>query len=212
MQYESDRENTFVGLDAHFEHCVMKAVDYAGKTLLEADVPTTLRSLRRPLRRLPGPVWVLMESSTMALFVKQCIEGVVDRVIVCETRENRWIAKSDQKGDAADADRLARLLRMGEFKEVHVPSKGRQEIRELVLAYQKAVGDLVRAKCRIRAGYRRHGIPAAGESVYDSQERKHWLERLKRANPRAVMDAQYAMLDAAQGVQEGLSRRLSGRR
>lgn len=70
---------------------------------METAVPTTVRHLRKALRNLRGPAWVMLESSTMAPFVKQCIKPVVDRVIVCETRENRWIAKSEDKGDPKDA-------------------------------------------------------------------------------------------------------------
>ena len=65
----------------------------------------------------------MVESSSLAPLLKEWLDPVVDRVIVCETRENRWIARSEDKSDPADADRLARLLRMGEFKAVHVPER-----------------------------------------------------------------------------------------
>lgn len=208
QELDFDKVETFVGIDAHFEHCAIKAVDRKGNAALKTDTPTRPRALRAALRRLKRPVWVLMESSNMSLFVKQCIATAADRVIVCETRENRWIARSDQKGDAVDADRLARLLRLGEFKEVHVPARARQEIRELVLAYQKAVSDIVRAKCRIRSCYRRHGIPAVGTSLYSPAGRGQWFDAVTRPNVRAILEAQYGILDAAESAADALSRRL----
>jgi len=197
---------TFVGLDAHFERTTIKAVDRKGRAVLETEVKTSVRSLRAALRKLRGPVWCMMESSTMSFFVHECVEPVVDRAIVCETRENRWIAKSEKKTDPHDADRLARLLRMGEFQEVHVPARPRQEIRELVHAYQKAVNDVVRAKNRLNAKYRRHGIAVDG-SLY-VEERERGLAQIKRPNLQVILEAQYGILDAALEAREALAAKL----
>jgi len=122
--------SSFVGIDAHSHHCSIKALNAQGERLLELSVRTNPRELRKALHGLPGPVWAMLESSCLAGFVKDAIEREVTRVIVCETRENRWIAKSEDKSDPADADRLARLLRLGEFKEVYVPKGLGRDRRE----------------------------------------------------------------------------------
>jgi transposase len=206
---EFKQVRTFVGIDAHGEHCNLKALSRQGRGILELEVPTNSAELCAAVKPLPGPVWAMVESSSIAPFVVWSLEAVLDRVIVCETRENRWIAKSEDKSDPADADRLARLLRMGEFKEVYVPSRERQELRELVLLYDKMVGDTARAKSRLKAKFRQHGLAVSGSAGYSEAGRQSWLDRVRRRTVRFMLEALYAKLDAAEEVQEILARRLS---
>lgn len=201
---------TFVGVDAHSEHCSLKGISRQGKVQLDVEVPTTMKDLRAAVTDLRGPVWAMLEASAMAPFVKWALETRVDRVVVCETRENRWIAKSEDKSDPRDAERLARLLRMGEFKEVHVPKRDRQELRELVYLCDKAVRDVSRLKSRLKAKFRAHGIPVKGEAVYSDKGRQEWLERVKRPTVRFMIESIYDSMDAAEDIRKGLMRRLTG--
>jgi hypothetical protein len=206
---EFGKVRVFVGVDAHSDHCNLKAIARQGQDLLEMEVPTSTEALRAGVSGLPSPVWVMVEAGPMAPMVKWSLGSVVDRVIVCETRENRWIANSEDKSDPADADRLARLLRMGEFKEVHVPSRARQELRELVRLYTKVVGDVTRAKNRIKAKFRQHGVPVTGREVYQAEHREVWLRKLDRASVRFMAETMYQHLDAAEAVRDRLANRLT---
>jgi len=185
---------SFVGIDAHSKQCSIKAISAQGEPLLELSVSTHPERLRSALRGLSEPVWVMLESSFLAGYVKENLESEVARVIVCETRENRWIAKSEDKSDPKDADRLARLLRMGEFKEVYVPKGLCRDRREVLRMYQKAQGDVARTKNRIKAKYREHGIFAQGGSVYSPTHRERWLVKLERPNIRLLLESLYSKL------------------
>ena len=191
----------FVGIDAHSEHCSLKAVGRQGESLLSAEVVTQERRLRAAVRRLPKPVWAMVESSSLAPLLKEWLDPVVDRLIVCETRENRWIAKSEDKSDPADADRLARLLRMGEFKPVHVPERAGQERRELVRLYQKSVGDVTRLKNRLKAKYREHGVAVKGDKVYTVRYRGSYARQVKQLAVREMLKVMDEQLDGAQAAQ-----------
>lgn len=203
------KPDVYLGIDAHAEHCSFHAIDRNGNIIMQDNITTNLRQLRAAARKLPGNVWAILEASTMAFFVKESLDEVVARVIVCETRENRWIAKANVKSDAKDAERLARLLRMGEFKEVHVPARPRQEIRELVAAYQKAVGDVVRAKNRIKGQFRRHGA-RINEAAY-AGGRHDAFKQIKRPGLQPIFEAQYAILDAAEAAKDTLDHALRAR-
>ena len=96
---ETNNVKTFVGIDAHARQCSIRAIGEQGENLLVKEVPTREARLRSVFKGLAPPVWAMVESSSIAPFVKDCIEGEVERVIVCETRENRWIAKSEDKSD-----------------------------------------------------------------------------------------------------------------
>jgi len=143
----------------------------------------------------------MVESSSLAPLLKEWLAPMVDRVIVCETRENRWIARSDDKSDPADADRLARLLRMGEFKPVHVPERAGQERRELVRLHRKAVGDVTRLKNRLKAKYREHGVAVKGEKVYTVRHRASYAQQVKQPAVRAMLAVMSEQLDGAQAAQ-----------
>ncbi len=199
---------TFVGIDAHSRHCSIKAIDNQGGFLLEVEIPTTRYSLRKALAGLPGPVWVMLESSAIAPFVKDCIQSCVDRTIVCETRENRWIAKSEDKGDDVDADRLARLVRMGEFKEVHVPRGLARDRRELVSYSRKAVGNVNRLQSRIKSKYREHGFFPQGGEVYGAEGRKAWLAKIKRSHVRLLLEILYEEFDASVQARDAIFEQL----
>jgi transposase len=144
----------------------------------------------------------------MAPFVKDSISSVVDRVIVCETRENRWIAQSEDKSDPADASRLARLLRMGEYKEVHVPGGAGLDRRETLRMYNKIVRDVVRTKNRIKSKYREHGVLPKGDSVYSESGRASWLQKVSRPQSRFLLEMLYQELDVQESIQEGVQRNL----
>ena len=199
----------YLGVDAHSEHCTFCAIDKRGKTIMLQNVTTDAHSLRAAARQLPERTWALVEASSVSIFVRDALAEVLDRVIICETRENRLISKSENKSDEVDAHRLARLLRMGEFKEVHVPTRSRQEIRELIHAYRKVVGDVVRAKNRIRDKYARYGVIIKASAYGDG--RHDALKRINRPGLKAVFNAQYAVLDAAEKAKDDLDRALCAR-
>ena len=66
------------------------------------------------------------------------------------------------KTDRRDAERLARLLRLGEITPVRVPEPEEEAARDLVRAREDARGDLMRARHRLSKLLLRHGL------VYDA--------------------------------------------
>lgn len=199
---------TFVGIDAHDEQCTICALNREGRVVWEGSVPTTKLHLRRAMKPLAGPVWVMVESSCNAFIISQYLSPVVEQVVASETRENRLISRSDSKSDQLDALRLAKLLRMGEYRPVHIPERERQEQREMVRSYQRAVGDVARAKNRIKRAFRRYGVQAIGRDVYDPDQRKEWLGKVSDHVAFAI-GVQFELMDAALHAQEQLGRRLS---
>jgi transposase len=206
---EHKQVRTFVGVDAHSVHCTLSGLSRQGSTVLEVEVPTDVAELRKAVKDLRGPVWAMVEASAMAPFVKWALDPVVDRVIVCETRRNRSISESEEKDDRRDADQLARLLRMKEFKEVYVPCRDRQELRDLVRLYDKTVRDGTRLKNRIKAKYREQGLPVKGYGVYEQEGRKEWFDQIKRPTVRVILEVLYAELDAVEAAADRLGRRVN---
>jgi transposase len=101
------------------------------------------------------------------------------------------------KTDRRDAERLARLLRLGEITPVRIPTFEEEAARDLVRAREDARSDLTRARHRLSKLLLRHGL------VYDETAwtRTHdvWLRRQRfDGGPLAIVfDECYGrMLDA----------------
>jgi transposase len=79
------------------------------------------------------------------------------------------------KTDRRDAERLARLLRLGELVAVRVPEPHEEAARDLVRAREDARGELMRARHRLSKLLLRHGL------VYDASAwtaaHDGWLRR-----------------------------------
>jgi len=200
---------TFVGIDAHSRNCTVLGLSRKGRTVYEGEMVTEAACLVDAVRSLRAPVWVMLESGSMAAYVKRSIEGAVDRVVVCETRQNRWISHGEDKCDRRDAEKLARLLRMGEYKEVWLSGRDGYELREVVRLASKTLGDVVRAKNRLKAKLREHGLLGEKRDVYSEDARPGVLASLDRPALREMVKVLYAQLDAAQSAHECMADRLS---
>jgi len=86
------------------------------------------------------------------------------------------------KTDRRDAVQLCRLLRSGDLKSVYVPQIEDEAIRDLSRAREDAVGDLKRAKYRLKSFLLRHDIRFNGKADWKSAHLR-WLGDVKCATP-----------------------------
>ena len=164
-----------------------------------------MRSLRVPpgceatvawLKTLPAPVRVVYEAGPTGYgLARACAEAGISCVVAAPSRIRP--AADRVKTDRRDAERLARLLRLGEITPVRVPGPEEEAARDLVRAREDARGDLMRARHRLSKLLLRHGV------VYDATAwtRAHdaWLRRQRfQSGPLAIVfDECYGrMLDA----------------
>lgn len=199
---------SFVGCDAHSSTCSLKALSPDGDCLLTATPATNVRSLRKAVSHLPHPIWVMLESCPMAGFVSDALQKVVDRILVCETRTNRWIAMSADKSDANDADRLARQLRLGECRPVYCPDAQMRSLQELVRFHRQTVADAVRVKNRILDLYRRLGLRGRIKHPWDPKMRSQHLLYIKNKVLQFKMDVLYRKLDTAVETRDEVKHRI----
>jgi transposase len=137
------------------------------------------------LKTLPAPVRVVYEAGpTGYRLARACAGAGISCVVAAPSRIR---AAADRvKTDRRDAERLARLLRLGEITPVRVPEPEEEAARDLVRARDDARGDLMRARHRLSKLLLRHG------SVYDATAwtRAHdaWLRRQRfQSGPLAIV-------------------------
>jgi transposase len=139
-------EGGWVGVDVHARSVVAGVID---------QVSGEVRSLRLPaagcdatvawLTTLPAPVRVAYEAGPTGYgLARACAaEGIV--CVVAAPSRIRAVADR-VKTDRRDAERLARLLRLGEITPVRVPGPEEEAARDLVRDREDARGDLMRAR------------------------------------------------------------------
>ena len=165
-------EGSWVGLDVHARSVVAGVLDAESGELRSGRAPVQAAETVAWLLQLPGPVRVAYEAGPTGYgLARACAAAGVACMVAAPSKIPR--AAGDRvKTDRRDAERLARLLRLGELVAVRVPEPHEEAARDLVRAREDARGDLMRARHRLSKLLLRHGL------VYDSQRLDRRARRL----------------------------------
>src|SRR5215218_3551595 len=190
------REGSWVGLDVHARSVVAGVIDQGSGEVRSLRLPPGGEATVAWLQTLPPRVRVVYEAGpTGYRLARACAAAGISCVVAAPSRIR---AAADRvKTDRRDAERLARLLRLGEVTPVRIPGPEEEAARDLVRAREDARSDLMRARHRLSKLLLRHGL------VYDATAwtRTHdaWLRRQRfQSGPLAIVfDECYGrMLDA----------------
>jgi transposase len=195
-----------IGLDAHSASFTMAVVNEAGKVTKCLSRPTSAENLIELVGAVSGPKELVVEESTVTQWVKDTVEPYVDRLVVCDPRHNRWIAKDDFADDRTSAIKLAQLLRGGYIKEIAHPDGEGAQLRRAFLHYGDLNEQLVRFKNKLKATYRQAGIAVSGDGIYEADAHGKWLARLGDSPAlRRQAEHLFVLIDEVEAMkQEGL--------
>jgi transposase len=171
----------YIGIDVHQATSVFSVIDLKGKFLGEAVLETKPTAMLDFLKSQRGTLWVTFEEGTYANWLYEVIEPHVARLIVCDPRKNKL---DGNKSDKIDARRLAELLRLNALKAVYHGNNGTKTLKELARSYVSLQQDSTRVMNRVKAMFRSRGIACRGTSVYQTENRKEWIEKLADRGPR----------------------------
>jgi transposase len=149
-------EGSWVGLDVHARSVVAGVIDQGSGEVRSLRVPAGSDATVAWLQTLSAPVRVVYEAGpTGYRLARACAEAGVSCVVAAPSKIRP--AADRVKTDRRDAERLARLLRLGEITAVRVPGPEEEAARDLVRAREDARGDLMRARHRLSKLLLRHG-------------------------------------------------------
>ena len=173
-------EGSWVGLDVHARTVVAGVLDAVSGELRTVRVPPRSVETIAWLRQLPEPVRVAYEAGPTGYgLARACAEAGIACTVAAPSKIPR--APGDRvKTDRRDAERLARLLRLGELVAVRVPEPHEEAARDLVRAREDARGDLMRARHRLSKLLLRQGLvyqASAWTLAHDA-----WLRRQRFAS------------------------------
>ena len=111
----------YVGLDIHTKRIAFCVLSDQGQLVQRGQV-RGLDEVLRILKGLPDRFEVCYEASCGYGHYHDLLQPLAARVLVAHPGQLRLIFRSKSKNDRNDAERLAKLLYLGETPTVHVPS------------------------------------------------------------------------------------------
>jgi transposase len=188
----------------HARNVVAGVLDAGSGELRTVRVPPRSEETVAWLRQLSGPVRVAYEAGPTGYGLARACAAVGIACTVAAPSKIPRAAGDRVKTDRRDAERLARLLRLGELVAVRVPEPHEEAARDLVRAREDARGELMRARHRLSKLLLRHGL------VYDASAwtlaHDGWLRRQRfESRPLAIaFDESYAAMLQAKTRRDAL--------
>jgi transposase len=166
-----------VGLDIHTKHIAICALDEKGRVVHRSQV-RSIQDMVRVLTSLPDRFEVCYEASCGYGYFFDLLRPLATRVVVVHPGQLRLIFRSKHKNDRNDAERLAKLLYLGEAPAVHVPSLEVRTWRELINCRSQVIAKRTRAKNTVRALLRSAGVTPPKNPGLWSKKGLAWLRQL----------------------------------
>jgi transposase len=193
----------------HARKVVAGVLDAGSGELRTLRVATAVDETAAWLRQLPAPVRVAYEAGPTGYGLARACAAVGISCIVAAPSKIPRASGDRVKTDRRDAERLARLLRLGELVAVRVPEPHEEAARDLVRAREDARGELMRARHRLSKLLLRLGL------VYDASAwtfaHDRWLRRQRfGSRPLAIaFDESYAAVLQAKTRRDALDQAIS---
>jgi transposase len=172
----------YIGLDIHTKQITICVLDGDGKVFQRCQVRCADQLLAM-LGDLPDRYEVCYEASCGYGRYFELLTPLASRVVVAHPGLLKLIFRSKQKNDRRDAEKLAKLLYLGEVPAVHVPSPDVRAWRELIGFRRKLVEKRTRAKNGIRALLRTVGVAPPPRPGLWTRGGMAWLKRLEFSQP-----------------------------
>src|SRR3954452_8708932 len=201
-------EGTWGGVDVHARKTVAGVLDAGTGELRSLRAPTLPVETAGWLQQFAAPGRVAYEAGPTGYgLARACAAAGIACTVAAPSKIPR--ASADRvKTDRRDAERLARLLRLGELVAVRVPEPHEEAARDLVRAREDLRGELMRARHRLSKLLLRHGLVYDGSAWTGAHE--VWLRRQRFASrPLAfAFDESYAAVLQAKARRDTLDQEI----
>ena len=181
----------FIGVDLHDSSTCFHTIDSDGGSRTQSRIPTCESLLIDQVNRIDADeIHVAIEETALTHWAVTALRPFCTSVISCDPKENHWISRNSNKADEPDSERLARLHRMGELKEVyHTDDPDRYQFKVSVQHYLDLVDEVIRAKNKVKMFLQRMGRPGfSGDMIYSPKNRAEVLDLMPNADAARCID------------------------
>lgn len=201
-----------IGLDVHGASFTAAGVDASGRLIRCRRHGTSEERLIEEVCRYPSPRQATVEESHLAQWVKMALEPYVDRLVICDPRENRWISQEEFMDDRRSAERLAELLWDGRLKEIAHPTGDAAALRREFVHYCDLNCQVSRFKNKLKSVFARVAVATPGAAVYAPESREAWLAKLPAEGTLRHIASHYASpVDLFEAMKRETFRRMTRR-
>src|SRR5690242_4742586 len=202
----------YVGLDIHTKRISICVLNETGQIVHRSEV-RSIDQMMRVLEGLHDRFEVCYEASCGYGHYYDVLGRLAARVLVAHPGQLRLIYRSKNKNDRKDAERLAKLLYLGEVPTVHVPSLDVRTWRELINCRSQVIAKRTRAKNALRALLRGAGAVPPRHPALWTKAGLAWPRQLglPTASPQLRRDLLLEEVEALHGqvrrIEQELNRR-----
>lgn len=195
----------YVGLDVHAKRSSLSILDANGKLVKHLEVKGSWQKLLEVVgAQVPRPFAICYEASCGYGYLYDQLAERAERVCVAHPGQLRLIFRSKKKHDRVDAEKLAKLLYLGEVPAVHVPGLDVRAWRGLINYRRRLVGRRAAVKTQIRAHLRGLGQSAPAVGGLWTKKGIRWLK--ERAMSAADALRRDVMVDDLEDLEKKVRR------
>lgn len=141
---------------------------------------------------------IALEVSTTGKYCTRMLRDMGFSVHMADPVKLSLIFNTSKKNDKEDSYKLAKLLRLGELPEVHLPSKEADDLRSIV-RYRKSLGDeITEIKNRVHAVLGRYGISIDATDIFG----KRGLSEIERSSEKMSASDRIIVSDMIERIRE----------
>lgn len=149
-------------------------------------------------RYLPMKPEIALEVSTSGKYVARLLRDHGFSVHLADPVKLALIFNTAKKNDKEDSYKLAKLLRLGELPEVHLPSRESDDLRSLV-RYRRSLGEeITKIKNRIHALLTAYGISIDASDIFG----KRGIRVMEKASEKLSTPDKMVMADMIHRVSD----------
>lgn len=148
----------YVGLDVHWRTSSVCILDENGKRRKRFTVHGGWDEVLVELHRIDESFAIAYEASCGYGTLYDRLRRIARRVVIAHPKHLRCIFRSKRKNDRIDAERLAKLLYLGEVPPVYVPGRPVRMWRQMIETRRRIIDKRTRTKNGIRSLLRSYGI------------------------------------------------------
>jgi hypothetical protein len=168
----------YIGLAIRDKRIAICVLGETGQIVRRAQV-RTIDELMRMLEALPDRFEVRYEASCGYGHYHDLISPIAAQVTEAHPERLRLIFRSKHKNDRKDAERLAKLLYLGEAPAVHVPAAEVRTWRKLITCRGRVIAKRTRAKNSLRTLLRCAGVVPPSRPALWTKKGLEWRPALR---------------------------------
>lgn len=166
----------FVAFDLHKHYVVVAAVNRDQEVVLKPRRLAMDELTAWAQANLHPTDQVVLEATGNAWTVYDRLAPLVQRCVVADARQVKWIANAAVKTDKHDVLRLAKLLAANLIPEVWVPPQPVRELRALIAHRRSLVRTQTRVKNRLQSILHRFALQPPPGEVFAEKNRPWWQD------------------------------------